>query len=379
MRIKANRYIVFVTILIIASVFFHFTRLSYAQDEKNGRKVLYYRNPMNPAITSLVPAKDQMGMDYIPVYEKENKPEAANAGAEAKDMVNLSQRDISLAGIISQPVTKMHLFKDIRTVGKVAYDPVLYKAEEELIQAVKAKKSLEKSQIVEVKDSLDSLVDAAKLKLSLNGLSADQIESLVLQQEPDRSLIISDKDSPYVWVYADIYEYELSWIRVGQPVNISTISFPDEEFKGRIEAIDPILNPMTRSVRVRVKIDNLQLKLKPQMYVDVFIEAYLIDENGKHKVSLAIPEEALLDTGMRKLVYLDLGNGSYQGIKVQVGPKAAAYVDGQKMNFYPVTSGIKEGDKVVTKANFLIDSQSQLSGAASSAYSGAISVKEEEK
>jgi len=175
------------------------------------------------------------------------------------------------------------------------------------------------------------------------------------------------------------YEYELSWVKIGQSLKAISVSFPAEEFKGEVISIDPVLNPMTRSVRIRAKIENPELKLKPQMYVDVFIEAYLTDENGQHKLILALPKDAVLDTGMRKIVYLDLGSGSYQGREVEIGPEATVYVDTQKQKFYPVMSGLKENDLVVTKANFLIDSQSQISGVGAAGYGGALGTSEETK
>ncbi|MFH0827491.1 MAG: efflux RND transporter periplasmic adaptor subunit [Candidatus Omnitrophota bacterium] len=365
----------FAILILGLMVFLYFVVPALAQEDKKKRKILYYRNPMNPSITSKVPAKDNMGMDYIPVYEEAVSPPEAESGAV--NTVKLSERDISLAGVVSEAVAVRHLFRDIRTVGRIAYDPELYKAEEELLQALRMRKSLEKSEISEIKERADALVEAAKLKLRLMGLDQEQIEEASLQKEPDRSLIISDEENPYVWIYADIYEYELSWVKVGQSVKGSAIGFPDEEFSGKITAIDPVLNPMTRSARIRAKIDNPELKLKPQMYVDIFIEADFIDETGAHKPALTIPVDAVLDTGMRKVVYLDLGKGTYQGREVKIGPKATASINGEKRDFYPVEAGLKEGDKVVTKANFLIDSQSQLSGVAASAYGGALGAKEE--
>ena len=362
-------------IFVVLGMFLFSIQTVDAKDGKKSRKILYYRNPMNPAITSDVPAKDHMGMDYIPVYEEEASSKPAESNVQ--NIVKLSERDIFLAGVSVEPVTFKYLFKEIRTVGRIAYDPELYKAEEELIQAVNAKQDLEKSQISEVKARIEALIEAARFKLRLSGLSEDQINEVSVQKKADRSLIISDKESPYVWVYADVYEYELSWIKVNLPIKIVSQSFPGEEFKGKVEAIDPVLDPMTRSVRIRAKIENPELKLKPQMYVDIFIESYLTDSNGKHLFVLALPIDALLDTGMRKVVYLDLGGGSYLGKEVEVGPEAVAFIDGKKQRFYPVVSGLKENDKVVTRANFLIDSQSQISGVAAAAYGGALGSKEE--
>lgn len=328
------------------------------------KRILYYRNPMNPSMTSDIPLKDSMGMDYLPVYDEESSA------------IKLSPRDIELAGIKTDRVRRLPLFKEIRTVGRVAYDPELYKAEEEFIQAVIARENLEKSQSPETRQRSYSLIEASKLKLRLLGLSDKQIEKLAKDGGPDRGLIISDELSPYVWIYADIYEYELSWIKESLAVRVSSASYPGEEFRGEIAAIDPLLNPMTRSARIRVRIENPEFKLKPQMYVDIFIQAYLVDEDNRQKEVLAVSKDAVLDTGMRKVVYLDLGNGAYSGQEVQVGPGAVSFIDGKKEKFYPVIRGLKEGDIVVTKANFLLDSQSQITGVgAAAAYGGALEKK----
>lgn len=346
-----------------------------AKETITTKKIKYWTCGMHPQVRQEKEGNCPIcNMKLIPVYEEEIPPVT-----EEKGIVKLSPRDITLAGVKSEPVTFRHLFKEIRTVGRIAYDPELYKAEEEFIQAVNTQQKLKESQITEVKKRTESLIEAAKFKLRLQGLTDDQIEELSRKEAPDRSLIISDKVSPYVWVYADIYEYELSWIKINQSVKVISASFPGEEFEGKITAIDPVLNPMTRSVRIRAKIENPLLKLKPQMYVDVFIEVYLTDEKGEHKMELAVPKDAILDTGMRKIVYLDLGEGSYLGREVQVGPEASSFVDNKKEEFYPVYSGLKEEDLVVTKANFLIDSQSQLTGVEAAAYGGALGTKEESK
>jgi len=378
MKERTIRNILGVAVLLFYfSFLFIFVPELYARETKKAKKILYYRNPMNPSITSEVPAKDHMGMDYIPVYEEEKAISVPEAGTE--NLVKLSQRDISLSGITSQAVIPRHLFKDIRTVGRIAYDPELYKTEGELIQAIKTRQELSKSDIDMVKAQAESLVEAAKLKLLLSGLSREQIEGLAKENAPDRSLLISDEENPYVWVYADVYEYELSWVKTGQPVKVTSLSFPGEEFKGTIQAIDPVLNPMTRSVRLRLKIDNPELKLKPEMYTDIFIEAYLTGKDNQHIMPLAVPRDAVLDTGMRKIVYVDLGDGSYLGREVEIGPEASAYVDGEKTGFYSVVNGLKEGDKVVIQGNFLLDSQSQISGVSAAAYGGALGTKEETK
>jgi len=179
-------------------IFLSFRGLSRAEEKEKTHKILYYRSPMNPAITSKVPAKDPMGMDYIPVYEEKQDKSPAQ---EMQGIIKLSSQDIALAGIKSETVISRHLFKEIRTVGKVAYDPELYKAQEEFVQAIKTQKALETS---DIKGQAQSLREAAGLKLRLLGLSDGQIDELSKQNQPDRSLIISDKENPYVWLYTDM-------------------------------------------------------------------------------------------------------------------------------------------------------------------------------
>jgi len=116
----------------------------------------------------------------------------------------------------------------------------------------------------------------------------------------------------------------------------------------------------------------------PEMYVDVIIESVYKDPEGNEEV-LAIPRDAILDTGIRKIVYVDAGEGNFIGKEIKAGSQATAIVNDKEEYFYPVLSGLKEGDMIVTKGNFLIDSQSQISGVASGAYGGALGEKEETK
>jgi len=258
----------------------------------------------------------------------------------------------------------------VRTVAKIAYDPDLYVAEEEYIQALKTAEATKNSALISVSAQSNSLVEAAKLKLKLLGLSDKQIDELKVKVESDRGLIISDSLSPYVWAYLTIYEYDLDTVKIGDHVSLKVIAYPDEEFQGEIVSIDPVLDTNTRSVRGRVKIDNLQGKLKPNMYADAFLHIDLGE-------SLALPKEAVLDTGIKKLVYIDLGKDEFAGRQVEVGHEAIAVIDGGERKFYPVIKGIRENEIVVTNGNFLIDSQSQLTGGMSALWGSASEIKQE--
>jgi len=170
-------------------------------------------------------------------------------------------------------------------------------------------------------------------------------------------------DLSTVWIYAYIYEYDLSWIEVGQKAMVTFGAYPGETFYGTIAFIDPFLNPKTRSVRVRIGLSNPDGRFRPEMFADVDVQVPAGEV-------LAVPKTAVLGTGLRKIAYLDQGDGEFVGVEVTIGPEAKG--------FYPVLSGLSPGDQVVTTANFLIDSQTQLLTGASALYGGAKEIKEGE-
>jgi Cu(I)/Ag(I) efflux system membrane fusion protein len=176
------------------------------------------------------------------------------------------------------------------------------------------------------------------------------IEKMVLEgkyvAEGENLYKIADLST--VWMFAEVYEYELPWVRLGQRVEITSLSSPGNASLGTVSFIDPIVNPNTRTVKIRADIPNPGRKLKPGM----FVNAKLVASLGE-KV-LAVPKSAVLDTGLRQLVYIEKRNGLYEGREVTLGPEADGY--------YPVVRGLKPGEKVVVQGNFLIDSQAQLTG-----------------
>ena len=386
----------------------------YKEEKKDASvkqsKILFYRNPMNPSITSKVPTKDEMGMDYIPVYEETEESDVYyGCGMEGTehvflikdvegmttcpicgmDLTKLSKeeadrlkgvvskvkikgKETRLVGVQTESIKKLHLYKEIRTVGRVAYDPELAIAQEEFIASLKALDKIQEGNIEEINERAKNLVESSRRKLRLLGLSSLQIEELEEKREVQTSLILPEEK---MWIYGDVYEYELGWVKVNEKVKITTSSLPGEEFHGIIISLNPVLDPKTRSLRFRVEVDNPDLRLKPEMYVDVVIMSMYKGQDGEHEV-LAIPKDAVLDTGVRKIVWIDKGNQEYEGRIIKIGPEATGAIDGQESKFYPVLKGLKVGEDVVTKANFLIDSQSQISGVAAAAYGGAVGVEE---
>lgn len=287
--------------------------------------------------------------------------------------VSLKKEQMELAGIVTEPVRKYHLSKTIRTVGKIAFDPELAIAQEEFLTALETREKVSKSTDVDVINRAADIVNKSKLRLKLLGLNDEEIKKLEESKAAQTSLILPEDKA---WVYAEIYEYDIGWIKDGQEAKVTAIAFPGEEFKGVIRSITPVLDPKTRSVKARIEVDNPEKKLKPEMYVDVIIESIYIAPDGSHEV-IGIPKEALLDTGTRKIVYVDAGDGKFLGKEVRVGPESVASVDGKETRLYPILSGLNEGDIIVKKGNFLIDSQSQLTGGMSVLWGGAQEIKTE--
>lgn len=300
-------------------------------------KILFYRNPMNPEITSSVPMKDQMGMDYVPVYEE--KMEAAG-----KSGVYVSPEKQELVGIQKEKIRKRHLEREIRTVGRIAYDPELYVAQAEYLQALKAKDLTVDSSLPVIKQQMDSMIMAAEKRLLLLGMSKDQIIELAQKGEPQRNLYLPEEGDK-AWVYMTVYEYDLAAVKEGMPVEITAVAFPGEKFEGKIAALTPVVDPMTRSINARAEIDNPGNKLKPDMYVNVTMKVDLGEV-------LAVPEEAVVDTGERQVVFVAKPDGYFETRDVKLGEKAG--------NYYNVLSGLSEGEEVVTSGNFFIDSESKL-------------------
>ena len=312
---------------------------SVSAEGKKERKLLYYRNPMNPQATSPVPMKDSMGMDYVPVYEEE-----APAAAYGGPTVTISPERQQMIGVKTEPVKIMDLTKVVRVSGKIAYDPELAITQEEFIQALNTQDNVKDSPLQDVIDRAKSLTEASRNKLKLLGMNDDQIAVLEKTRKAETNLYLPGKGEN-VWAYIDVYEYEIGFIKIGDPVDIEAVAYPGEKFPGKIVSINPVLDPATRTNQVRVGVPNPENKLKPEMFVNALIKE---DLGSK----LAVPETAVLDTGLRKIVYLSEENNVLESREVTLGQKAE--------NYYEVLGGIKEGDVVVTSGNFLVDSESKL-------------------
>lgn len=305
--------------------------------------VLYYRHPMRPEVTSPTPKQDEMGMDYVPVYA-EAQAAAAPVPGQAGTVISAERRQ--MIGMRSEPVRRRELAVTVRASGRVAYDPDLYNALSEYQAAVQAREKVKDSPYPDVHERAQALVRAGYLRLRQMGLSDAQIEESARSDQPVNLLLGGAGGA--VWVYAQIYEYEIGLVQAGQKVALTTPAYPGRRFHGTVRAVDPILSAETRSLKVRVEVPDPQGLLKLEMYVNAAIQ---VDLGRK----LAIPEEAVLETGERRIAFVDLGAGRIEPRQVDVGREA----DG----FYELLHGVAEGESVVTSAQFLIDSESRLKAA----------------
>ncbi|MBI5103104.1 MAG: efflux RND transporter periplasmic adaptor subunit [Nitrospirae bacterium] len=279
-------------------------------------------------------------------------------------------------------IEKLHIDYTGRLVKKgeplaEIYSPELVATQQELINVTKWKK-----QGGEVKDKnlggmlirdSETLVEAAKQRLRLFDISDAQIKNIEETGRPFRTLTLYSPASGYVlqktalqgmrampgdrlfdiadlgsvWVIADVYEHDLPFVREGHSANIGLSYFPGKEFKAKVDYVYPALAGETRTAKIRFTLPNPGGVLKPQMFTNVELKVDL----GKR---LAVPEEAVIDTGLRQVVYVDKGEGNFEPREVTTGVRADGLVE--------ITKGLKSGEKVASAANFLIDSEAQLKG-----------------
>ena len=305
--------------------------------QAHSRKILFYRNPMNPQVTSPVPMKDQMGMDYIPVYEEET--------ARVHTGVYINPAKQQLIGVKKEKVQKRKLSGQILTVGRVAYDPMLFTTQQEYLQALKSSQAVSKDSLSYIEEQSAALIKTMRQKLFAMGMSEAEIDELEKRGKPQQNLYLPGSEDKNVWVYITIYEYEVGLVKTGTPVEVGAIAYPGEIFEGQVISVTPILESATRTLKVRALVDNPENKLKLEMFVNVVIK-YDLGEK------LAVPEDAVMHTGTRDIVFVADPNGYFESRIVTLGAKAKGY--------YGVLRGLAADEEVVTSGNFLIDSESKL-------------------
>lgn len=317
-----------------------------ASEEK---KKIVYRSTMLPNEVSDKPGKDSMGMDMVAVEAAASALPSKVSGLES---VNISSEQEQLIGVKTDVLKKRNLELSIRAGGRVAHDPELYNALSEYKQTLLTYEDMKSKDVsAEILKQTWDLLESSKFKLTHLGLSEEQINKMV-KENNSSSLLLVNKSGGTVWIYAQVYEYEAGLVKEGQKIEFSSIAFPGKKFSGTIKSIDTYLDSETRTLKVRAEVQNKEGLLKPEMYVDASI---FVDLGKK----LAVPLEAVLDTGVRKIVFVKVSKGVYEPREIVTGYQADKY--------YEIISGVKEGETVVTSANFLIDSESRLKSAISGA------------
>src|SRR5450759_877772 len=378
------------------------------------RKVLFYRSPMDPSVTSPTPKKDSMGMDFVPVYSDEADLGAGSPGPDGLSTVTLDARKQSLLGVKTVAVTRAPFETSIRTTGRVApderrihhvhtryegfvehvtadftgkfvkkgealafiYSPELYATQQEYLLALKASHSLGASEISSVAQGGRELLAAARERLLLWEITPADIERIEKNGEPIRAMpvyapisgfvtgrtayhgmkvmpadtLFDILDLSHVWVLADVYEYELPRLSVRQRATMTLSYWPGRVWNGTVTYVYPAVDEKTRTVKVRVELDNPKGELKPEMFADVTI-------HGSARDVLQVPDDAILESGTRNIVFVSEGEGKLVPREVVVGDHGAGVIE--------IREGLKEGDVVVRGANFLVDSESRLKAAIS--------------
>jgi|DewCreStandDraft_4_1066084.scaffolds.fasta_scaffold02708_2 Cu(I)/Ag(I) efflux system membrane fusion protein len=345
--------IILVMILLVVIIFF-------IKADNKKTKTLYHC-PMHPDYVSDKPGDCPIcGMKLVPmdkneeikdVKEKENlmqnmkieSMQNIDTDKERNDRttIKISPEKQQMIGVKTDIVAKRELGKSILANGVVAYDPELYYAQQQYLSLLNSLKK--ESPDSELEESLKS----AKMRFKIMGLSDKQIQEISKMKGPDKSLLLSDENAG-AWIYAYVYQDDLPDVKIGSKAEITVAAIRNKIFNGKVVAIAPSLNPEKRSVRVRIFIENSFGLLKPEMYVNVKIKSV----SG---VFLSIPEDAIIDTGSKQIAFVNKEDGYFEPREVIIESKIGDY--------YVIRAGLSEGEKVVTSANFLIDSESQLKAA----------------
>jgi Cu(I)/Ag(I) efflux system membrane fusion protein len=358
-------------------------------NESAERKPLYWVAPMDSNYRRDKPGKSPMGMDLIPVYDEGESNNDAGPGT-----ITISSAVVNNLGVVSEPVAVKNLSQDIRTVGFVQYDENqlihIHPRVEGWIEKLHVKAAgdpVKKGQalyelyspelvnaqqeyIAELNRGQKGLIEAAKERLRalqisntfINSLTRNRaIKQTVTFYAPQSGVVdnLNIREGFYVqpgttmmsigalnqvWVEAEIFERQAHLVEVGQSVSMTLDFLPSRAWKGKVDYIYPSLDTKTRTLRARLKFDNSDLALKPNMFAQVSIHTQ------QQRTGLAIPKSALIRTSNQNRVVLDLGNGQFKSVEIKIGSINQNHVE--------VLKGLSEGEKIVIRAQFLLDSES---------------------
>ena len=372
------------------------------------RKVLYWYDSMNPANRSNKPGKSPDGMDFLPMYAettetKESMPPGSVMISSAKqqligvrtdivkrELLDRTIRAVAQVQVDETKISRIHVKfagwieqVNVDFIGKLVrmgeplfslYSPELVSTQQEYLIARRAAVDLGTSPYPEVSKGSESLLQATRERLRLWDINDEQMKELSDTGEVNRTMTVYSPingfvmkrevypktyvtpetelyeiaDFSTVWVNAEIYEYEVPSVKVGQYATMQLSYFPGKVRTGKVVYIDPTVDPMTRTVKVRLEFPNPDFALKPDMFAEVELKI-------SYGTQIVVPQEAVLDSGSEQVVFIAHEDGYFEPRKVQIG----ARLDDRVI----VMSGLKEGEKIVTSGNFLIDSESRLKSA----------------
>ncbi|MGL1933288.1 MAG: efflux RND transporter periplasmic adaptor subunit [Desulfotalea sp.] len=374
-------------------------------DPKNGKIIKYWVAPMDPTYIRDEPGQSPMGMDLVPKYEE--------AGGEKlpSSTIRIDPVTIQNMGVRIKEVSRGVLTKSIRALGTVTYDetrvhvvtskfdgwveklhvdfvgqqvtkgqplfqiysPELVSAQDEYLLALEQKKNLSYGAFPSIKKNAKSLLAATKRKLLYWDISPAQLKHLEKNGVASKALtvyspangIVTEKeaveghfvkagmhqyeiaDLSQVWVDVDIYEYELPYLKLGMTAEMNLSYLPGKSFAGKVLFIYPFLDAKTRTVRARLSFDNSEGLLMPNMYGNVFLNSTI------SKNAIIISQEAVIDSGLRKIVFISQGEGKFEPREIELG------VEGEN-NTFQVLRGLEVGEQLVVSAQFMFDSESRL-------------------
>ena len=409
---RGRAWVALVVVLVVAAAIGFGGYRLYRSKAKSGtvKAVRLWTCPMHPSVIQDHPGNCPIcGMKLVPLEESKPKVQSQVEGHGVVDIATDKQQ---LIGVVTTKAEVRDLKTLIRAVGQVVvdeerlsdvhtkidgwveklyvnktgqvvrkgqpllsiYSPDLVSTQEEYLVALRARQRAKDSPFPEVRQSGESVVAATRKRLELWDVTDAEIARLERTGVAKKALTLYAPATGYVmekmvvegmqvmpsmtlfrladlsrvWVDVSVYEYEAPLVHLGEQAALALTAHSGREFVGRVTYIYPTVETTTRTLKARLEFENPGLELKPGMYGDVVIQS----PSGK---ALAVPEEAVLDSGTRKIVFVKQGEGTFVPREVTVGARAAGY--------YPVLSGLSAGEEVVSSPNFLIDSESRLQAA----------------
>lgn len=376
-------------------------------DAKNqgDREILYWQAPMNPSEIYDKPGKSKMGMDLVPVY--------ADEASSSEGMVKINSVVVQNMNVRTASVQQKDLSTVVNAVGKIEYDeqklfnvnpkvsgwveqlyvdytgkmvqrgqplfsiysPELVTTQREYLLALKTRDKVGSSSFESIRAGGNSLLEATRKRLEYWDIPDSEIKQLEQSGEVKKAITLKSPatgmvlhknavegeyikagtpaykivDLSTIWVQTSVYDYEVPWIEEGQPAQMQLSYQPGKTYKGTVAYVYPSLNQKTRTVQVRLEFSNPNLELKPGMYANVRIQT-----RPKNNVTV-IPNEAIIRTGKRNMVFVAKGEGAFEPREVILGMEG-----GQRNNEIEILEGVKPGEEIVTSAQFLFDSESRL-------------------